>query len=124
MRTGSVLFISFPERIFYVVIPDIFYRESILFIPSQCALVRRTRLTRFTYYFAQALLMLPVSATYRRLFWQKWTKPLTPSLDTLEEGKDAILRRADQLAAPRQGPQNDKNVRPIGLTKGVGAGRD
>ncbi len=61
------------------------------------------------------------------LFRQKDPKPLTPRLALLK-GRDANLRRADQLAGPvlsfaeglTQGPLNAKSVPPWGQPAGVG----
>ena len=60
------------------------------------------------------------------LFRQKGPKPLTPRLASWE-GRDAGLRRADQLAEPvlslieglTQGPPADESVPPLGQTAGV-----
>jgi hypothetical protein len=53
------------------------------------------------------------------LFWQKDPKPLTSHLALLER-TDASLRRADKLAALKQGPPADESVPPLGQTAGVG----
>jgi hypothetical protein len=56
----------------------------------------------------------------RPLLWrQKWPKPVTPRQASLD-GTDASLRRADQLAALRQGLLNHRSVRPLSLSAGVG----
>jgi len=52
------------------------------------------------------------------LFRQKAPKPMTPRLALLE-GTDAKLKRADQLAPLKQGPQTDESVPPLGQTAGV-----
>ena len=53
------------------------------------------------------------------MFRQKAPKPVTPRLASLER-MDASLRRANQLAALRQGPPADESVPPWGQTAGVG----
>ena len=61
------------------------------------------------------------------LFRQKGPKPLTPRLASWE-GRDASLRRADQLAEPvlslieglTHGPPADESVPSVGQTAGVG----
>ena len=52
------------------------------------------------------------------LFRQKDPKPLTPRL-ARSDGNDADLGRADQLAALKQGPPENKSVRPEGRPAGV-----
>jgi hypothetical protein len=56
------------------------------------------------------------------LFRQKDPKPLTPC--SAESEGTAARGRADQLAALRQGPQEQKSVRPRGRPAGVGRGRE
>ena len=53
------------------------------------------------------------------LFRQKWPKPVTPRQASLD-GTGASLRRADQLAALKQGLLNHQSVRPWSLSAGVG----
>ena len=52
---------------------------------------------------------VPKGATF--VVEEKNPKPLTPHPASLN-GTDAHLRRADQLAALRQGPPNNKSVHP------------
>jgi len=54
------------------------------------------------------------------LFRQKGPKPLTPRL-ALGEPTDANPRRADQLAALKQGPPTEESVPSLGQTAGAGA---
>jgi hypothetical protein len=60
---------------------------------------------------------VPKGATF--VVEQKDPKPLTSHLALLER-TDASLRRADKLAALKQGPPADESVPPLGQTAGVG----
>ena len=53
------------------------------------------------------------------LFRQKWPKPLSPRQATLDEANESY-RKADQLAALRQGPLVDQGVRLRSQAAGVG----
>ena len=54
---------------------------------------------------------------------EKDPKPLAPRQASLD-GSDANLRRADQLAALKQGLLNAQSVRPLSLSAGVGQGKE
>jgi hypothetical protein len=54
---------------------------------------------------------------------EKDPKPLTPRQTSLD-GSDANPRRANQLAALKQGLLNAQSVRPLSLSAGVGQGKE
>ena len=118
---------------FYIVIPDIFYREFILFFPSQQPLIEWNEAHAFILNtMSKRCLVMPEFVPGRRSF--AWGVPkakaqtfvLEAKVDKTNDAQSGLircvgrrLRRADQLVALRQGLQIDKSVRPNGRTAGV-----
>jgi hypothetical protein len=96
------------------------YRESILGFASKKALAGEHIALVYPTLVSMGFSVLPgfAPAGEAILFRQKAPKPVTPRLVSLER-TDASLRRADQLAALRQGPPADESVPPWGQTAGV-----
>ena len=106
----------------HTIIPDGSYRESILsFGNSQHPVDSWKMSSSFIQYNVHTVFGVAGFRPGRRGPFVSAKGPKTiDALSAIWDGTDANLRSAPQLASLKQGPRNDRSVRPRGQPAGVG----